>query len=124
MRSLESRVHGLELALDEISHDLAGSAGRISGTRSGGTTCCKLPGAEFLYSKLWRRTEGHSSASRFPAFGGTSSEAIRHNMAIKNRIKLEDRRVRLQNGNGFIVNPLAEVNNISQGISEIAHNAA
>lgn len=115
MRSLESRVHGLELALDEISLDLAVSAGRITGTRSAGTTCCKLPGAEFLYSKLWRRTEGQASASM---------EAIRHNMAIKKGIKLENKRVRLQNGSGFIVNPLAEVHNNSQGISEIVQNAA
>lgn len=114
MRSLESRVHGLELTLDEISLDLAVSAGRISGTRSAGTTCCKLPGAEFLYSKLWRRTEGQTSAS----------EAIRHNMTIMNRIKPENKRVRLQNGSGFIVNPLAEVHNNSQGISEIVQNAA
>ncbi|KAL8123498.1 TORTIFOLIA1-like protein 4 [Apium graveolens] len=114
MRSLESRVHGLELALDEMSLDLAVSAGRISGTRSAGTTCCRLPGAEFLYSKLWRRTEGQISAS---------TEAIRHNMAIKNEIKPENRRVRLQNGSGFIVNPLAEVHNNSQGFSEIVQNA-
>lgn len=115
MRSLESRVHGLELALDEISLDLAVSAGRISGTHSAGTTCCRLPGAEFLYSKLWRRTEGQTSVSR---------EAIRHNMAIKNGIKLENKRVRLQNGSGFIVNPLAEVHNNSQGISKSVQNAA
>ncbi|KAL8146614.1 hypothetical protein AgCh_004369 [Apium graveolens] len=115
MHSFESRVHGLELALDEISLDLAVSAGRISVTRSAGTTCCKLPGAEFLYSKLWRGTEGQISAS---------TEAIRHNMAIKNRIKPENRRVRLQNGSGFIVNPLAEVHNNSQWFSEIVQNAA
>lgn len=115
MRSLETRVHGLELALDDISLDLAVSAGRISGTRSAGTTCCRLPGAEFLYSKLWRRTEGQSSASM---------EAIRQNMANKNGAKLENKRARLQNGSGFIVNPLAEVHNNSQGISEIVQNAA
>ncbi|KAL1814706.1 TORTIFOLIA1-like protein 4 isoform X2 [Daucus carota subsp. sativus] len=114
MRSLESRVHGLELSLEEISLDLAVSAGRISGTRSAGTTCCKLPVADFLYSKLWRRAEGNNSAS---------TEAIRHNMAIKNGSKLENRRARLQNSSGFIVNPLAEVHGNSQGISEIVQNS-
>ncbi|XP_074350493.1 TORTIFOLIA1-like protein 3 [Apium graveolens] len=115
MHSFESCVHGLDLALDEISLDLAVSAGRISVTRSAGTTCCRLPGAEFLYSKLWRGTEGQISAS---------TEAIRHNMEIKNRIKLENRRVRLQNVSGFIVNPLAEVHNNSQWFLEIVQNAA
>ncbi|GMI66044.1 hypothetical protein like AT5G62580 [Hibiscus trionum] len=43
MNSLETRVHGLELALDEISYDLAVSTGRMS--TSIGTTCCLFPAA-------------------------------------------------------------------------------
>ncbi|KAK1305992.1 Microtubule-associated protein TORTIFOLIA1 [Acorus calamus] len=54
MRALETRVHGLEMALDEISHDLAVTSGRMTNTDS---SCCKLPGAEFLSSKFWRKSE-------------------------------------------------------------------
>lgn len=126
MCSLESRVHGLELTLDEISLDLAVSTGRMSGTDSAGATCCKLPVAEFLRSKLWRRTEGRHSISRFSASGATSSAAAISNMADKNgntdTFKLENRRFRLQGGGGFIVNPLAEIHNDSQGISEVSSN--
>ncbi|KAL4566564.1 hypothetical protein LXL04_030682 [Taraxacum kok-saghyz] len=55
MRSLESRVHGLESTLDEISIDLANSTGRISNPEP--TLCCRLPGTDLLSSKLWRKTE-------------------------------------------------------------------
>ncbi|ESR51757.1 hypothetical protein CICLE_v10030884mg [Citrus x clementina] len=64
MNSLETRVHGLEMALDEISYDLALSNGRILNNNAAENTCCKLPGAEFLSSKFWRRAEGRSSTSR------------------------------------------------------------
>ncbi|KAM1741475.1 hypothetical protein ACFX13_011688 [Malus domestica] len=64
LNALESRVHGLEMALDEISYDLAISSGRIPNTESAENTCCKLPGAEFLSSKFWRRTDGRCSTSR------------------------------------------------------------
>lgn len=64
MNSLETRVHGLEMALDEISYDLALSNGRILNNTAAENTCCKLPGAEFLSSKFWRRAEGRSSTSR------------------------------------------------------------
>ncbi|KAH9709207.1 TORTIFOLIA1-like protein 4 [Citrus sinensis] len=57
MNSLETRVHGLEMALDEISYDLALSNGRILNNNAAENTCCKLPGAEFLSSKFWRRAE-------------------------------------------------------------------
>ncbi|KAL7603686.1 hypothetical protein Lser_V15G14784 [Lactuca serriola] len=52
MNSLETRVNGLERALDEISYDLAISSGRVSTTDS----CCM--GTEFLSPKYWWRTEG------------------------------------------------------------------
>lgn len=64
LNALESRVHGLEMALDEISYDLAISSGRIPNSESAENTCCKLPGAEFLSSKFWRRTDGRCSTSR------------------------------------------------------------
>ncbi|KAL4281976.1 hypothetical protein GQ457_03G007560 [Hibiscus cannabinus] len=63
INSLETRVNGLEMALDEISHDLAVSSGRIPNTDSPDNTCCKLPGAEFLSPKFWRKTDGRFSSS-------------------------------------------------------------
>lgn len=126
MRSLESRVHGLELVLDEISLDLGVSTGRMPNTDSAGAMCCKLPGAEFISSKLWKRTEGRQSTSRYFASGGTSSVVALHNMGDKkgntDTFKLENRRFGLQGGGGFIVNPLAEVHNDPQGISEASSN--
>ncbi|XP_039068902.1 TORTIFOLIA1-like protein 4 [Hibiscus syriacus] len=64
INSLETRVNGLEMALDEISYDLAISSGRIPTTDSPDNTCCKLPGAEFLSPKFWRKSEGRFSTSR------------------------------------------------------------
>ncbi|KAK4362409.1 hypothetical protein RND71_017650 [Anisodus tanguticus] len=116
MHSLETRVHGLELALDEISFDLAMSTGRMSNTNSA-TMCCKLPGAEFLTSKLWKRTEGRGAASHFAASGGTSSAGVISNVAGE-RLKLERRKYRLHSSRGFIVNPLAEIHGDPHGISE------
>ncbi|KAK4350469.1 hypothetical protein RND71_029782 [Anisodus tanguticus] len=120
MHSLETRVHGLELALDEISFDLVMSTGRMSNTDSA-AMCCKLPGAEFLTSKLWKRTEGRSATSNFSASGGTSSGVI-SNVAREHgngeRFKLEHRRYQLHSSRGFIVNPLAEIHGDPQGISE------
>lgn len=123
---MESRVHGLELALDDISHDLAVSTARMSGTDSVGAACCKLPVADYLRSKLWRRTDGGHSISGYSASGGISSVAGVSNTADKTgnsgAFKLENRRFRLQGGSGFIVNPLAEVHSNSQGISELPSN--
>lgn len=122
MHSLETRVHGLELALDEISFDLAMSTGRMSNTNSA-SMCCKLPGAEFLTSKLWKKTEGRGATSHFSASGGTSSSAgLISNVAGQNgngeRLKLENRTYRLHSSRGFIVNPLAEIHGDPQRISE------
>ncbi|GAB4839891.1 hypothetical protein Ancab_020600 [Ancistrocladus abbreviatus] len=61
--SLETRVSGLERALDEISYDLAVQSGRFPND-SVGNTCCMLPGAEFLSPKFWRRAEGRCSAPK------------------------------------------------------------
>lgn len=124
MHSLETRVHGLELALDEISYDLAVSTGRMTKTDSYGTTCCLLPGAEFLSSKFRRKTESRSSTSRVTISGGASSlSAMCHRTDISGNSemhKLQNRRLRYQGG-GFIVNPLAEICTDSRGVSEVAH---
>ncbi|KAF8081018.1 hypothetical protein N665_0909s0005 [Sinapis alba] len=63
--SLESRVSGLEMALDEISCDLAVSNGRVPKTSScGGERFSKLPGTEFLSHKYWRKTEERPMQTR------------------------------------------------------------
>ncbi|KAJ8773701.1 hypothetical protein K2173_006351 [Erythroxylum novogranatense] len=66
--SLEKRIRGLEMALDEISYDLAISNGRIPNPDSTYNSCCKLPGAVFLSSKLWRRAEDRYATSRPSSF--------------------------------------------------------
>ncbi|XAR65424.1 hypothetical protein NMG60_11009553 [Bertholletia excelsa] len=126
MYSLETRVHGLELAIDEISHDLAMSTGRMSSVDSKGTTCCKLPGAELLSPKFWRRTEPRNSISGVSSSGGSLSMAARHHMVSNNAnaetFRLETRRLRLQGSGQFIVNPLAEIPGESHEMSEICSN--
>ncbi|KAL4361016.1 hypothetical protein GQ457_04G017160 [Hibiscus cannabinus] len=91
MGSLETRVHGLELALDQISYDLAVSTGRMS--TSTRTTCCLFPAAGFLRSKFWRKTGMNTDGSR----------------------------LRLHGGGGLITNPLAEVQSDSRHLSEIPY---
>ncbi|WCJ36013.1 ARM repeat superfamily protein [Euphorbia peplus] len=116
MHSLETRVQGLELALDEISYDLAVSSGRMANSKR--ITCCILPGAEFLSSKFRRKAEGHCSNSRFSTSGTSSSlAAIRHRGDRNGH--LESQRLRLQGGSALIVNPLAELHD-SRGISVAA----
>ncbi|KAL7153371.1 hypothetical protein ABFS83_04G164200 [Erythranthe nasuta] len=112
MNSLEARVHGLELALDEISFDLALSNGRVSrNSSSAGSMCCKVPGTEFLSSKLWRKAEARYSASRFPASGGTPLIADNIEGFLS-----ENRRHPLRGGRGLIMNPLAKN---STGFSDV-----
>ena len=65
IQSLESRVSGLEMALDELSCDLAVSNGRVPKCNScGGESCSKLPGTEFLSPKFWRKTEERPTQTR------------------------------------------------------------
>ncbi|KAL4633907.1 hypothetical protein ACB092_04G157300 [Castanea dentata] len=125
MRSLETRVHGLELALDEISYDLALSTGRMTNADSLRMKCCLLPGADFLSSKFWRKTEGRYSSSRFSTSSATPSVPVMRYRSDLNgnaeTVNSENRRIRLQGGGGFIVNPLAEIRSDSRGVSEVAH---
>lgn len=58
-------MDGLEKVLDEMSQDFAVSTRRISGTESGGNTCCMIPGTEFLSPKFWRKAEGQTVNSKF-----------------------------------------------------------
>ncbi|KAL5974285.1 hypothetical protein ACLOJK_030949 [Asimina triloba] len=124
IRSLETRVHGLERALDEISYDLAISTGRVPNTDSVGSTCCKLPGAEILSSKFWRRTENRYPTSRYLTSSGTAMSSMR-SAADKegaDSYKPENRRFGVQGG--FVVNPLAEIHSHSRGSSEVSSSRA
>ncbi|KAG8379063.1 hypothetical protein BUALT_Bualt07G0049300 [Buddleja alternifolia] len=120
MHSLEARVHGLELAIDEISFDLAVSTGRMSQNNA---TCCKLPGSDFLSSKLWRKTEARSSTSRLPSCGTPSVAAVGR-ISDKNGdaqgFPLQNRRYEFQGGRGLIMNPLAKIPRSSRGLPEIS----
>ncbi|KAF5957600.1 hypothetical protein HYC85_004825 [Camellia sinensis] len=126
IHSLETRVHGLELALDEISHDLAMSTARLSNVESEGTTCCKLPGAEFFSPKFWRRTEPRHSTSGFSSSRGTEPMIALRNIANTNgnseTFKMDHRRFRLQGSDQFIVNPLSAIPSDSCGMSEVSSN--
>ncbi|CAL5372515.1 unnamed protein product [Camellia sinensis] len=126
IHSLEARVHGLELALDEISHDLAMSTARLSNVESEGTTCCKLPGAEFFSPKFWRRTEPRHSTSGFSSSRGTEPMIAVRNIANTNgnseTFKMDNRRFRLQGSDQFIVNPLSAIPSDSCGMSEVSSN--
>ncbi|XP_028767614.1 TORTIFOLIA1-like protein 4 [Neltuma alba] len=110
MNSLETRVRGLETALDEISHDLAVSRGRLSKTDAAEDMCCKLPGSEFLSSKFWKKTEGRCSTPRLYSRNKLSPDAV-HDMADKEggveMFTLKDNKFR-HHGVGLYVNPLAD----------------
>lgn len=112
MRSLESRVHGLEVALDEISHDLAVSTGRVHSIDNIGNRCCILPGTEFLSSKFWRKAEGRYASGRF-SVSGTSSGGMYSsvNKESTESSKWENRRFRGVQG-ALVVNPLADVHTV------------
>ncbi|KAH7515824.1 hypothetical protein FEM48_Zijuj10G0067300 [Ziziphus jujuba var. spinosa] len=122
LNSLETRVHGLEMALEEISYDLALSSGRIPNTDSAENTCCKLPGAEFLSSKFWRRTDGRYSNQRFSSSGVVPSlNAVHHSILDRDAgaefYKSDSRRFQHPNGGAFVLNQLAEGHNNSRGSS-------
>ncbi|KAK1422331.1 hypothetical protein QVD17_25369 [Tagetes erecta] len=120
MQSLESRVHGLELTLDEISFDLARSTGRLSHPETAQTLCCKLPGAGFLTSKLRKKTEPQHSNTRISSspFAATSL-MTGENMNLEPCNTANTRFRRQGGGNRLIKNPLAVVDNNHHGISEI-----
>ncbi|XP_028794913.1 TORTIFOLIA1-like protein 3 [Neltuma alba] len=121
MQSLETRVHGLELALDEISYDLAVSSGRMTNADAPGRTCCLLSGAEFLSSKFWRKSQGRYSSSSISRSAGTPSLAAMHYGADKHGSTERNHRLRFRGDRGFITNPLAEVHLNSRETSNIAH---
>ena len=99
MRALETRVHGLELAMDEISYDLAVSNGRMS-NGSGRNGCCLIPPGSFIRSKFWKKPEQQQySAPRMATYRNRNAQTM----------GTQDSRQRFNGAAGFIVNPLAEV---------------
>ncbi|MBA0855870.1 hypothetical protein Goshw_020307 [Gossypium schwendimanii] len=113
INSLETRVNGLEMALDEISYDLAISSGRILTMDSTDNTCCKLPGAEFLSPKFWRKTESLFSTSRLPSSGRMLSLNAVHNLHDKDSgVEMYkpaySRGYQRQGGSGFVMNPVGD----------------
>jgi hypothetical protein len=95
MNSLETRVHGLEMALDEISPDLAFSSGRLSNREPDVKMCC------ILSPKFWKRHNGGRSSSRFSASDPANSpdESRTSNKWDRQKFGLQG---------GFVTNPLAE----------------
>lgn len=123
INSLETRVNGLEMVLDEISFDLAISSGRVSSSDSAGNTCCKLPGAEFLSSKFWKRTEGHTT-SRFSSTGSIQALTTINNMPNKYASNMVDeQKLQHQNLDGFVANPLADIHGTSRTLIDGASPA-
>ncbi|XP_028784055.1 TORTIFOLIA1-like protein 3 [Neltuma alba] len=112
MQSLESRVHGLELSLEGLSHDLALSNRRVIYSHAPGDSCCLLPGAEILSSKLWRKTQAPYPYSQFSRCDvNPSRAAMWHRAHTKGdaETELTNQKIRLHGNGGFITNPLAEV---------------
>ncbi|KAG6585810.1 TORTIFOLIA1-like protein 4, partial [Cucurbita argyrosperma subsp. sororia] len=101
LNSLEKRVHGLEMALDEISYDLGLSSGRVTNSGYAENSCCKLPGAEFLSSKFWRRAEERHSGSKFCVALPNDLHHTLERDVISESIK--------QSRGGFVMNPLATI---------------
>ncbi|KAM0827464.1 hypothetical protein ACQ4PT_068184 [Festuca glaucescens] len=98
IRSLETRVNGLEMALDEISRDLAASSGRMPNSEPDMNSCC------ILSPKFWRRNEGGRYSSRYPVTDiANYSEESRTSSH-----KWERQKFGVQGG--FVTNPLAEPN--------------
>ncbi|CAA7407669.1 unnamed protein product [Spirodela intermedia] len=68
--------------------------------------CCKIPGAEFLSSKFWRRTEGRYS-SMFSVTGGLAM--VRARSSVENTVNsIKREKWTFGHQGGLVVNPLAE----------------
>jgi hypothetical protein len=101
MRSLETRVNGLEMVLNEISRDLAASSGRITDIEPDTNACC------ILSPKFWRRHDGGRYMSRYsvPDMPSYSED--------RKTYKSEGQKFGVQGG--FVTNPLSEPNTASVG---------
>ncbi|KAL6912158.1 hypothetical protein ACP4OV_000963 [Aristida adscensionis] len=97
MSALETRVHGLEMALDDITRDLAFSSGSMSNREPDVNACC------ILSPKFWRRRHGSMYSSRYSV-----SDTRNSSEESRNSYKWEKQKYGLQGG--FVNNPLAEPN--------------
>ncbi|KAK3128851.1 hypothetical protein QOZ80_6BG0467190 [Eleusine coracana subsp. coracana] len=102
IRSLETRVNGLEMVLDEISRDLAASSGRITNNEPDTNACC------ILSPKFWRRHDGGRYMSRYSV-----PDMPNHSEESKTSYKWEGQKFGVHGG--FVTNPLAEPNTASVG---------
>ncbi|KAL6861324.1 hypothetical protein ACP4OV_017024 [Aristida adscensionis] len=102
IRSLETRVNGLEMVLDEISRDLAASSGRIPNSEPDTNACC------ILSPKFWRRHDGGRYTSRY-----TSPDVANYSEESKTSYKWERQKFGVQGG--FVTNPLADPNSSAVG---------
>ena len=102
MNSLETRVHGLEMALDEITRDLAFSSGRMSNREPDVNTCC------ILSPNFWRRRDGGRYSSRYSASAAPNSSE-------ESRTSYKWERQKFGLRGGLVTNPLAEPNMSSVG---------
>ncbi|CAM8919209.1 unnamed protein product [Rhodiola kirilowii] len=111
MQTLETRVHGLEVAVNGISRDLAASS--KAPLELGRTpTCCIFPGTDFLSSKFLRKTDVREPVSRFSRSRVTSPFSSLRFLKKKRSSKtsqIQSPVFKLNGGGGFIVNPLAEI---------------
>lgn len=98
-RSLETRVRGLEISVNEISKNLASLAVKVTNSDRACSMCCRLPGSDFLRFKFWRRmNEGGYSNSRI------TSKLVAPTSYVGEKLD----KVRFRTQGGFMVNPLAE----------------
>uniref|UniRef100_A0A0A9EF94 Uncharacterized protein n=1 Tax=Arundo donax TaxID=35708 RepID=A0A0A9EF94_ARUDO len=100
IRSLETRVNGLEMVLDEISRDLAAFSGRVPNSETDTNACC------ILSPKFWRRHDGGRYTSRYSV-----SDMPNYSEERKTPYKWERQKFGVQGG--FVTNPLAELNTSS-----------
>ncbi|CAM0913441.1 unnamed protein product [Alopecurus aequalis] len=98
IRSLETRVNGLEMALDEISRDLAVSSGRMPSSEPDMNSCC-IPSPKF-----WRRNDGGRYSSRYPV-----ADIANYSEESRTSSHKWERQKYGVHG-GFVTNPLAEPN--------------
>ncbi|PWZ05662.1 TORTIFOLIA1-like protein 3 [Zea mays] len=100
IRSLETRVNGLEMVLDEISRDLAASSGRTPNSEPDTIACC------ILSPKFWRRHDGGRYTSRYSV-----SDAPDYSEERKSSYKWDRHKFGVHGGS--VTNPLAEPNDSS-----------
>ena len=105
-------MHGLEMALNVISHDLARCSGRISNNGHAVNTCTRLPGAGFLCSKFCRSEDRNSSRLSVSGMQNLAEEDA------GGPYKWDKQRFGLHGG--FIVSSLADKNHQSGGSTDVA----